>query len=139
MQPTCNPTCNQMRYLPHHPVQHKQKKKIRRVTNAASIYKGHSLNKALLIGPDLLCSLVGLLLRFRQFAIAVTGDIEAMFMQIAVRKEDQDGLRFLWYKNNTETIYSNLVHFACPRVVSMYFENVPSIITTYHPKPVNQK
>ena len=28
-----------------------------------------------------------------------------MFMQIAVRKEDQDALRFLWYKNNTETIY----------------------------------
>ena len=26
-------------------------------------------------------------------------------MQIAVRKEDQDALRFLWYKNNTETIY----------------------------------
>ena len=100
-----SPTCSQLWYLPHHPVEHKQKKKIRRVTNAASIYKGHSLNKALLTGPDLLCSLVGLLLRFRQFAIAVTGDIEAMFMQIAVRKEDQDALRFLWYKNNTETIY----------------------------------
>ena len=100
-----SPTCSQLRYLPHHPVQHKQKKKIRRVTNAASIYKGHSLNKALLTGPDLLCSLVGLLLRFRQFAIAVTGDIEAMFMQIAVRKEYQDALRFLWYKDNTETMY----------------------------------
>ena len=96
---------SQLWYLPHHPVEHKQKKKIRRVTNAASIYKGHSLNKAFLTGPDLLCSLVGLLLRFRQFAIAVTGDIEAMFMQIAVRKEDQDALRFPWYKNNTETIY----------------------------------
>ena len=67
-----SPTCNQLWYLPHQPVQHKQKKKIRRVTKAASIYKGHSLNKALLTGPDLLCSLVGLLLRFRQFAIAVT-------------------------------------------------------------------
>ena len=67
-----SPTCNQLCYLPHHPVQHKQKKTIRRVTNAASIYKGHSLNKALLTGPDLLCSLVGHLLRFRQFAIAVT-------------------------------------------------------------------
>ena len=30
-------TCSQLWYLPHHPVQHKQKKKIRRVTNAASI------------------------------------------------------------------------------------------------------
>ena len=100
-----SPTCSQLWYLPHHPVQHKQKNKIRRVKNAASISKGHSLNKLLLTGPDLLCSLVGLLLRFRQFAIAVTGDIEAMFMQIAVRKEDQDALRFLRYKNNIETIY----------------------------------
>ena len=80
---------------------------IRRVTNAESIYKRHSLNKALLTGPDLLCSLVGLLLRFRQFAIPFTGDIEAMFLQIAVKKEDQDALRFLWYKQytNAETIY----------------------------------
>ena len=101
-----SPTCNQLWYLPRHPVQHKQKKKVPCVTNAESIYKRHSLNKALLTGPDLLCSLVGLLLRFRQFAIAVTGgDKEAMFMQIAVRKEDQDALKFLWYKNNTETIY----------------------------------
>ena len=32
-------------------------------------------------------------------------------MQIAVRKEDQEALRFLWYKNNTETIckYKQLI------------------------------
>ena len=29
-----SPTCNHLWFLPHHPVQHKQKKKIRRVTNA---------------------------------------------------------------------------------------------------------
>ena len=73
--------------------------------NKRSIYLQKTLNKALLTGPGLLCSLVGLLLRFRQFAIAVTEDKESMFMQIAVRKEDQDALRFVWYKNNTETIY----------------------------------
>ena len=33
-----SPTCNQLWFPPHHPVQHKQQKKIRRVTNAASIY-----------------------------------------------------------------------------------------------------
>ena len=59
-----SPTCRQLWDLLHHPVQHKQKKRIRPVTNAASIYKGHSLNKAPPTGPDLLCNIVGLLLRF---------------------------------------------------------------------------
>ena len=94
---------SQLWYLPHHPVEQKMKK-VRRVTNAASVYKGHSLNKALLTGPDLLCSLVGLL-RFRRYKIAVTGDIEAMFMQVAIRTEDQDALRFLWNKDGEEKIF----------------------------------
>ena len=70
-------------YLPHHPVINKQKPdKIRQMTNAASKYKGVSLNDALLTGLDLLCNLHGLLLRFRQYKVAVTADIEAMFMQV---------------------------------------------------------
>ena len=55
-----------------------QKKKIRHITKAASTYKGHSLNKALLTGPDILCDVVGILPRFQQFAIAVAGDIESI-------------------------------------------------------------
>ena len=85
---------SQLWYLPNHPVEHKMKKKVRRVTSAASVYKGHSINKALLTGPDPLCSLVELLLRFRQYKIATTRDIEAMFMQVVIRTEDQDALRF---------------------------------------------
>ena len=90
-------------YLPHHPFINKQKPdKIRRVTNAASKYKGVSLNDALLTGPDLLCNLHGLLLRLRQYEFAVTADIEAMFMQVGIREEDQDALRFLWSNNDEE-------------------------------------
>ena len=90
-------------YLPHHPVINKRKPdRIRRVTNAASQYKGVSLNEALLTGPDLLCNIHGLLLRFRQFEVAVTADIEVMFMQVGIREEDQDALRFLWSGNDEE-------------------------------------
>ena len=93
-------------YLPHHPVINKQKPdKIRRVTNAASKYKGLSLNDALLTGPDLLCNLHGLLLRFRQYSVPITADIEAMFMQIGIQPKDQDYLRFLWTEDGNEKIF----------------------------------
>ncbi|XP_075248279.1 uncharacterized protein LOC142341244 [Convolutriloba macropyga] len=90
-------------YLPHHQVINKQKPDTTGgVTNTASKYKGVSLNDALLTGPDLLCNLHGLLLRFRQFEVAVTADIEAMFMQVGIREEDQNALRFLWSDNDEE-------------------------------------
>ena len=104
---TADPSCrHSVWYLPHHPVINKQKPdKIRRVTNAASKYKGLSLNDALLTGPDLLCNLHGLLLRFRQYSVAITADIEAMFMQIGIQPKDQDYLRFLWTEDGNEKIF----------------------------------
>ena len=88
-------------YLPHHPVQNPNKPgKIRRVANAASKYRGQSLNSNLLTGPDLLNSLLGVLLRFREHPVAILADIESGFIQIAVKQEDQSALRFLWSKNN---------------------------------------
>ena len=97
-----NPAPEKIWYLPHHPVTNPNKPgKIRRVANAASVFKKQSLNKNLLSGPDLLNNLVGLLLRFRQDSVAVIADIEAMFMQICIRTEDQSCLRFLWPSNNS--------------------------------------
>ena len=88
-------------YLPHHTVQNPNKpEKIRRVANAASNYQGQSLNSNLLTGPDLLNSLLGILLSFREHPVAILADIESMFMQTAVKQENQSALRFLWPKNN---------------------------------------
>ena len=70
------------------------------MANAASKYRGQSLNSNLLTGPDLLNSLLGILLGFREHPVAILADIESMFMQIAVKQEDQSALRFLWSKNN---------------------------------------
>ncbi|XP_075259989.1 uncharacterized protein LOC142351729 [Convolutriloba macropyga] len=89
-------------YLPHHSVTNPNKPgKVRRVANAASKFRGESLNSNLLTGPDLLNNLVGVLLRFREHPVAVLSDIEGMFMQIAVRQEDQSTLRFLWMIDNS--------------------------------------
>ena len=91
-------TANDMQwYLPHHPVKHPHKPgKVRRVCNAASKFKGVSLNDKLLSGPDLLRNLVGIVFRFREHLIAITAGIESMFLQVAVPKEECIVLRFLW-------------------------------------------
>lgn len=47
-------------------------------------------------GRDLLNSLVGVLLRFRNYKIALVADVEAMFHQVKVPKSDMDSLRFMW-------------------------------------------
>ena len=85
-------------YLPHHPVTNVNKPgKIRRVTNASSVYQGGtSLNSSLLKGPDLLCNLTGLIMRFREKCVALSADIEAMFMQVSVPPSDRRFLRYLW-------------------------------------------
>ena len=89
-------------YLPHHPVANPNKPgKARRVANAASKFRGESLNSNLLTGPDLLNNLVGVLLRFREYPVAVLSDILGMFTQIAVRQEDQSALRFFWIIDNS--------------------------------------
>ena len=89
-------------YLTHHPVTNPNKPgKVRRVANAASKFRGESLNSNLLTGPELLNNLVGKLLRFREHPVAVLSDIKGMFMQIAVRQEDQSALHFLWMIENS--------------------------------------
>ena len=71
----------QKRYgIYHHPVFNKNKpEKFRMVFDAAAEHNGNSLNKALLAGPDLLNSLAGVILRFRNYRVAISADIEATY------------------------------------------------------------
>ena len=70
--------------------------KVRLVFDAAAKTSGISLNDQLDSGIDLLQSLPGVLLRFRQYAVAVKGDIKDMYLCVKVRKQDRGALRFLW-------------------------------------------
>ena len=84
------------RFLPHHPVCNTNKPdKVRIVMDAAAKCDGVSLNDKLHTGPDLLNSLVGVLLRFREEHVGLAADIEAMFNQVQIIEEDQPALRFL--------------------------------------------
>lgn len=107
-----NPVRHQW-FLPHHPVVNLNKPgKVRRVCNAATTYGNISLNDHLLTGPDLLNSLVGVLMRFREERVALCADIEVMFSQVAVPPQDQVALRFLWREdcNSPPIVYQFLRH-----------------------------
>nr|XP_054773349.1 uncharacterized protein LOC129281437 [Lytechinus pictus] len=84
-------------YIPHHPVFHPKKGKLRIVFDCASKFRGKSLNDVVMQGPDLTNNLLGVLLRFRQSPIAIMGDIASMFHQVRVPCEERELLRFLWW------------------------------------------
>ncbi|XP_063636132.1 uncharacterized protein LOC134806742 [Cydia splendana] len=89
-------------YLPHFAVCNPEKPKIRLVHDAAATSHGRSLNDMLHTGPDFLQSLPGVIMKFRQHSIAVSADLKEMFMQIKIREEDRDALRFLWRGDRRE-------------------------------------
>ena len=92
-------------YLPHHPVLNPNKSdKVRRVYNAASKYKKVCLNDKLLAGPDLLHGLIGTIFRFRQGPIALTADIESLFLQVQVPQQHRRCLKFLLRPRNCSNI-----------------------------------
>ncbi|KRX15665.1 hypothetical protein T07_11352 [Trichinella nelsoni] len=50
-------------------------------------------------GPKLKADLLGILLRFRRYRVALQSDIVKMFLQVDLREEDRDVCRFLWRKD----------------------------------------
>ena len=87
-------------YIPYHGVYHPQKPdKIRVVFDTSAEFKGESLNRHLLQGPDLTNSLNGVLCRFRKEPIAFTCDVEGMFHQVYVNPDHRNLLRFLWWSD----------------------------------------
>ena len=86
-------------YMPHRPVLRPESSstKVRPVFDASAAgANGISLNDCLEAGPSLIPNLTDVLLRFRRHQFAVTGDISKAFLQISVRPDDRDYLRFLW-------------------------------------------
>ncbi|XP_043990554.1 uncharacterized protein LOC122841353 [Gambusia affinis] len=81
-------------YIPHHMVHHNGKARV--VFNCSFKYQQTALNDILLPGPNLGASLLSVLLRFREYPVAISGDIRGMFHQIRLLPEDQPLLRFLW-------------------------------------------
>ncbi|XP_062699205.1 uncharacterized protein LOC134284407, partial [Aedes albopictus] len=116
-------------YLPIFPVFNPNKPgKIRIVWDGAATNFGVSLNSALITGPDQLCSLFAILLKFREHAVGVTGDIREMYHQVLINEEDQQCQRFFWKgENNEPQVYvMNVMTFGanCSPACAQYIKNV---------------
>ncbi|XP_055633341.1 uncharacterized protein LOC129773720 [Toxorhynchites rutilus septentrionalis] len=97
-------------YLPTFPVINPNKLgKIRVVWDAAASVHGVCLNSVLLTGPDMMTSLVSVLLQFREHRIAICGDIREMFLQIGIRPTDQFYQLFLWWDDTEQQEPSTFV------------------------------
>ncbi|XP_011871024.1 PREDICTED: uncharacterized protein LOC105563753, partial [Vollenhovia emeryi] len=89
-------------YLPHHGVLRESSTttKLRVVFNGSTATSsGDSLNRHLLVGPNLLPPLADVLLRWRVHRFVLATDIEKMYRQIMVHPEDRDLQRIVWRYN----------------------------------------
>ena len=91
-------------YISHHAVIRPEKKStpVRIVFNSSATYQGSRLNDYWKKGPDLLNSLFGVVLRFREREVAVSGDISKMYHRVRIPLEDQHVHRYFWRDLETE-------------------------------------
>ncbi|GFV83146.1 reverse transcriptase domain-containing protein [Trichonephila clavipes] len=96
---TEKPTDRAVFYLPHQAVfrQESLTTKMRIVFDASSHEDGQpSLNDCIWSGRNLNPNIFHLIISFRLNTIAITADIERAFLQISLRDEDRDAVRFLF-------------------------------------------
>ena len=98
---------NTVHYMPHHGVYKASTMKLRIVYDGSSRPgKGaYSLNDCLEPGPNLMNSLVHILLRFRKGKFACMGDIVKAFLQVEIDEPDRDALRLLWIEGDQVWVY----------------------------------
>lgn len=90
-------------YLPHHAVikSSSNTTKVRVVFDAsAKSNNGISLNDMLMVGPTIQDTLFTHLIRFRIHRYVLTADIEKMYRQILLHKDDRAYQRILWRQND---------------------------------------
>ena len=94
-------------YMPMHAVlkQSSSTTKLRIVFDAScSSSTGVSLNDILAAGPTLHPQLDVILMRFRTYAVAVTGDISKMYREVELCPRDRQLHRFLWRPEKSQPI-----------------------------------
>ena len=100
-------------YSKHHPVvrQDKDTTKVRIVYNGSDKLGSQELilNDCLETGPNYIPHLFDMLVRFRSNPIAITADIEKVFLMVSIKNEHKDMLRFLWFDDPYSDDLSTIV------------------------------
>ena len=128
-------------YLLHFPVyrEDKQSTRVRIVMNGKSEYKGTSLNDCVLKGPKVINELVNVLLRFRRYRVAVSGDVREMFLQVHLAAEDAKFHRivFSFRREGDTCILEARVHLfgnrGSPTIVIFVIKWAATLFQTTHP------
>ena len=91
-------------YISHHEVLKPDSKSTpcRIVFNSSANFRGHVLNDYWAKGPDLLNNFLGILIRFSEKKVALTGDIKKMYHAVRISLLYQHPHRFLWRNMKTE-------------------------------------
>ena len=91
-------------YIPHHEVIKRESESTpcRIVFNTSAKFHGHIINDYWAKGPTLMRNLLGVIIRFREEEVAVTGDIKKMYHSVKLSELDQHTHRFLWRDLDTE-------------------------------------
>ena len=89
-------------YVAHHEVLRPNSKStpVRIVFNSSAKFMGHTLNEYWAKGPDLLNSLLRILIRLRENEVAFMGDIKKMYHSVKTTPVEQHTHRFLWRDMN---------------------------------------
>ena len=74
-----------------------------------------SFNDRLELGDNFIPPLFDNIFRFRLHLIAITADIEKTFLQVGIKNDDRDYLRFLWFDVNKSK----------PAVIQFRFARLP--------------
>jgi hypothetical protein len=100
VEPADQPAVGTEFYIPHKPVVRPtaESTKVRVVYDAsARAYEGApSLNECLHTGPPLQNKLWNVLVRGRFYPVALCGDLQKAFLQVRIKANDRDALRFHW-------------------------------------------
>nr|CAI5835101.1 unnamed protein product [Callosobruchus analis] len=94
-------------YIPHHAVTKDDSltTKLRVVFDAScKTSSGLSLNEALKVGPNVQQDLLSILLRFRQYSLVITADIEKMYRQVLLANDDKALHRIFWRNSNSDQL-----------------------------------